>query len=492
LAWPYQWYFRDFKRLENRNADFFHNATPESFIVDPVQPGAERALAPVVLISKGTLNETTRAALDANYVKRYDSKLNWWFPEGYKCDPESPGYKRFYYSTAMVADAFKDCPNIDVSKIHNIFAPLLWPFDSSHWGNTWKYLLYRELPEPLRLDGREMEVWVRRDLAPVGGTNGSVTGSSTLKLVAQQSFGSQGQADGQFNGASAAAVDSQGNLYIADTLNHRIAVLSSDGKPIRTIGSFGSGDGQFFEPRGVAVDSAGNLYVADTWNARVVKFDSSGKFLKSWGEGKEDFGGGRRASPTDGSAAGNQAQPLGFFGPRGIAVDTQGNVYLADTGNKRIVVTDSEGNYRYQWGTFGSAAGQFSEPIGVAVDNNNVYVADTWNGRVQVFARDETGQAKAEPTNTWRITGWLPQTYDDPFIAVNNGQVAVSIPGANAMLLTDATGKDLLRWGGAGNDIASLKLPSGLAFAPDGTLFVVDRGNSRIMHFKLPLVEANP
>ncbi len=492
LAWPYQWYLRDFKRLENRNADFFRNATPESFIVDPVQPGADKALVPVVLVSKGTLNETARSALDANYVKRYDSKLNWWFPEGYKCDPDSPGYKRFYYSTAMVADAFKDCPNIDVTKIHNIFAPLLWPLDGSHWGNTWKYLLYRELPEPLRLDGREMEVWVRRDLAPVGGTNGGVTASGPLKLVAQQSFGSQGQAAGQFNGASAAAVDSQGNLYIADTLNHRIEVLSSDGKPIRTIGAFGSGNGQFFEPRGVAVDSNGNLYVADTWNARVVKFDSSGKFLKSWGAGKQDFGGGRRASPTDGSAAENQAQPLGFFGPRGIAVDSQGNVYLADTGNKRIVVTDSEGNYRYQWGAFGSAAGQFSEPIGVAVDDNNVYVADTWNGRVQAFARDEQGQAKPDPIATWRVAGWLPQTYDDPFIAVSNGQVAISIPGTNTMLLTDAAGQELLRWGGAGSDFASLKLPSGLAFAPDGTLFVVDRGNSRIMHFKLPLVEANP
>src|SRR5207247_784328 len=138
------------------------------------------------------------------------------------------------------------------------------------------------------------------------------------------------------------------------------------------------------EPRGVAVDGQGNVYVADTWNARIAKFDPSGKFLKNWGEGKQDLGSGRRATMTDGTEAGNAAEPLGFFGPRAVAVDGQGNVYISDTGNKRIVVTDSEGKYLYQWGHPGADPGAFSEPIGIAVDDQGrVYVADTWNGRVQ-------------------------------------------------------------------------------------------------------------
>jgi DNA-binding beta-propeller fold protein YncE len=487
LAWPYQWYFRDFKRLENRDSDFFRKATPESYIVDPVQPGAERALAPIVMVSKGSLTSESRTVLEVNYLKRYDAKLNWWFPEGYKCDPASPGYKRFYYSNWMAADALRDCPSLDPTTLHNVFAPLLWPFDTSHWGNTWKYLVYRELPAPLRLDGREMEIWLRRDLAPTGEAGaGAVTGGA-VKLVAQQIFGSNGTAAGQLSTPSSAAVDAQGNLYVADSLNHRIQVFGPDGAPARTIGSFGTGDGQLFEPRGVAVDQQGNIYVADTWNARVAKFGPDGQFLKAWGSGREDFGNGRRASPTNGTLAGNAAEPLGFFGPRGIAVDELGNVYIADTGNKRVVVTDSEGNYRYQWGEFGAALGQFSEPTGVAVDGGTVYVADTWNGRVQAFLRDAGGQASATPVTSWRVPGWQPETYDDPFITARGGQVAVSVPGRHAILLTDATGKELLRWGGQGDDFASLKLPSGLAFAPDGTLFVVDRGNSRIMQFKLPL-----
>ncbi|HEU5088411.1 MAG TPA: TIGR03663 family protein, partial [Roseiflexaceae bacterium] len=91
LAWPYQWYFRDFKRLENRQADFFRTATEDSFMVDAPQGNGEREFAPVVMVSKSNMNDTTRTALQANYVLKYDTKLNWWYPEGYKCDPNSPG-----------------------------------------------------------------------------------------------------------------------------------------------------------------------------------------------------------------------------------------------------------------------------------------------------------------------------------------------------------------------------------------------------------------
>lgn len=484
LAWPYQWYFRDLKRLENRDANFFRNATPESFLVDPIQAGGEKIFAPVVMVSKADMNENTRSALRENYMLKYDSKLNWWFPEGNKCDPKSPGYKRFYYNTSMLSEAIAACPNIDETALSSVFAPLLWPFDSSHWSNTAQYLLYRRLPDPLRVDGREMEVWVRSDLA---GSSSSTNSPAIMKLVAQQSFGSQGSGPGQINIPSAAATDSQGKLYVADTMNHRILVFAPDGSLLRSIGTQGNGEGQFLEPRGVALDSDGNIYVADTWNARVVKLSNDGSFIKAWGTGSEDFGGGRRAGVTDGTLAGNAAAPLNFFGPRGIAVDKAGNVYVADTGNKRIVVTDSDGNLRYQFGEFGAAAGQFSEPTGVAVDDKGqIYVADTWNGRVQVFVAGQNGQANPTPLVTWRVPGWFSQTYDDPSIAVHNGQVAVSVPGSNAVLLTDSAGNQLLRWGGVGTDLASLKLPSGLSFAPDGSLYVVDRGNGRIMHFKLP------
>jgi uncharacterized protein (TIGR03663 family) len=488
LAWPYQWYLRDFKRLETRDATFFREATPESFLVNAPREGEEQIIAPVVLVSRQHVNDNARAALEANYVRRYQAKLNWWFPEGSKCDPEAPGYKRFYFGyPGSEKDALKACPNIDTATLPNLFSPLLWPFDTSHWPETRRFLLYREIPEPLRLDGREMEVWVRKDLAPVAGTGGTAASSGPVKLVAQQAIGEPGAQPGQLDQPRGVALDAQGNLYVADTNNHRITVYGPGGEPLRTIGGFGSGEGQFNEPRGVAVDAQGNIYVADTWNARVVKLDPQGTFLKAWGSGTEDFGGGRVATVTEGTREGNDANPLGFFGPRGIAVDAQGNVYIADTGNKRIVVTDSEGTFRYQWGTAGGQSGSFNEPTGVAVDAaGNVYVADTWNGRVQVFPATPEGQVSPLPMATWRVPGWQPQTYDDPSIGVVGERVVVTVPARNTAIYYDAAGQELLRWGGVGSDLASLNLPSGVAGGAENAVYLVDRGNNRVLRFVLP------
>ncbi|HWQ13779.1 MAG TPA: SBBP repeat-containing protein, partial [Roseiflexaceae bacterium] len=488
LAWPYQWYLRDFQRLEVRDAEFFRQATPDSFLVNGPRPGEDQIIAPVVMVSRQHVTDSAREALEANYVRRYEAKLNWWFPEGNKCDPESDGYKKFYFAyPGSERDALKVCPGIDTTKIPPMLAPLLWPLDRSHWDGTGQFLLYRAIPEPLRLDGREMQVWVRKDLAPTGEADTGAASAGPVKLVAQQAIGEPGALPGQIDQPRGVAVDDKGNIYVADTGNHRITIYAPDGQPIRTIGGFGSGPGQFNEPRGVAVDDKGNIYVADTWNARIVKLDPQGNFLTSWGTGTEDFGAGRRATVTDGTRAGNDANPLGFFGPRGVAVDDKGNVYVADTGNKRIVVTDTEGNFRYQWGSAGSQAGSFNEPIGVAVDAaGNVYVGDTWNGRVQVFPPTAEGPVSPLPTATWRVPGWQPQTYDDPYLAVVGDRVVVSVPARNTVIYYDALGQELLRFGGTGQDMASLNLPSGLAGRPQGEVYVVDRGNARVLRFVLP------
>ena len=123
-------------------------------------------------------------------------------------------------------------------------------------------------------------------------------------------------------------------------------------------GSKGSDDGQFNNPRGVAVDSSGNVYVADSNNYRIEKFDSNGTFLAKWG--------------SNGSGDGQ------FKYPDGVAVDSSGNVYVADTNNYRIEKFDSNGTFLTKWGSIGSGDGQFKDPYGVAVDSSgNVYVADT-------------------------------------------------------------------------------------------------------------------
>ena len=152
--------------------------------------------------------------------------------------------------------------------------------------------------------------------------------------------GLQGVGDGgpevkaQLSSPYGVAVDGAGNLYIADISNHRIRKVDSVGT-ITTVAGTGeggfSGDGgaateaQLDSPIGVAVDSAGNLYIADTLNKRVRKVDSTGTITTVAGTGEGGFSG-------DGGAA-VQAQ---LSSPAGVAVDGAGNLYIADQDNHRV------------------------------------------------------------------------------------------------------------------------------------------------------------
>ena len=138
-------------------------------------------------------------------------------------------------------------------------------------------------------------------------------------------------------------------------------------------------------------------------------------------------------------------------------------------------------------GSEGAAQGQFNEPIGVAVMNGQLFVGDTWNGRIQVFPIDGNGVPLPTPNTTWSVSGWATSTYLDPFIAVNpQGQVVVSVPSQNQATLYDNTGKALLVWGGNGEPDVSMSGPSGVSFAPDGSVYVAEKGTGQVQRWVLP------
>ena len=189
-------------------------------------------------------------------------------------------------------------------------------------------------------------------------------------------------------------VDGVGNLYIADTWNHRIRKVNAQTGVITTVAGTGAqgfaGDGgtatgaQLAAPWGVAADGARNLYIADTNNNRIRKVDAStGIITTVAGNRNQGF-----------SGDGGPATAAELYLPQGVAVDSAGNLYIADTSNHRVrkvdtaagIITTIAGNENRGFSDDGGPAtsAQFNRPHSVAADSaGNIYIADAFNARIR-------------------------------------------------------------------------------------------------------------
>ena len=192
----------------------------------------------------------------------------------------------------------------------------------------------------------------------------------------------------QFNSPSGLAVDMIGNVYVADSGNHLIRKISALGEVTTLAGSPGqpgSADGangvaRFNNPEGVTVDAAGNIYVADTFNNTVRKITADGVVTTLAGDpSRYGYGDGK----------GDNAQ---FASPLGLASDTTGIIYVADSGNNAVrkvtpdgMVTTLAGNPSRYGFTDGTGIGaEFFSPQGVAVDSaGNIFVAEETNDMIR-------------------------------------------------------------------------------------------------------------
>src|SRR5215207_1499385 len=197
-----------------------------------------------------------------------------------------------------------------------------------------------------------------------------------------EAWGTPGSGEGQFrfedpraagsHMEGAVAFDAAGNMYVADTGNHRIQKFGPDRSFITSWGSEGSGNGQFRRPIAVVVDEGGRVYVSDEGWGKIEAFGPNGAWLATW--------------PGLGSPVG-----LAIAEPRGDVFDTNGAIALWVAEATSVVKFSADGEPLATWNAYGAGDGQFLNPIGVAVDGEGrVYVSDYDADRIQVFAPDGT------------------------------------------------------------------------------------------------------
>jgi hypothetical protein len=216
--------------------------------------------------------------------------------------------------------------------------------------------------------GNAIVAWTGGPIVNSRSTLESISVVDRTGAVLRSWGGSRGGASGHFNVIDGLALDTDSNVYVAESWNHRIQVFSPDGKLLRRWGGWSSRDGEFRGPSGIAISQSGEVYVVDTDNNRLQVFDRQGRFLRKWG--------------SKGAGDGQ------FNGPSGVDVADSGAVYVADFGNHRIQAFDTEGRFLGKWGRVGSGDGQFRYPNAVALGGDGtVYVADRDNVRIQAFAR---------------------------------------------------------------------------------------------------------
>ena len=313
-------------------------------------------------------------------------------------------------------------------------------------------------------------------------------------------------------------VDGTGNVYIVDSYNHRIRRVDPSGT-ITTIAGTGqnsfSGDGGpavqagLASPTGAAVDREGNVYIADRSNRRVRRIDPSGTITTIAGTGQpgfnEDFSG-------DFSGDGGPAVQAELNSPTGVAVDGAGNVYFADARNHRIRMIDPSGTI----GTFaGTGQYGFSEdggpavqthlnaPIDVAVDGvGNVYFADARNHRIRMIDPSGTigtfagtgqyglsgdggpaAQAELHLPQSVAVDGagnvYIADTRNNRIRRVDPSGTIITIAGTGQPGFNENFSEGFSGDGGPAVQ-AQLDGPTGVAVDEAGNVYIADYGNHRI------------
>ncbi|MCU0522055.1 MAG: TIGR03663 family protein [Anaerolineae bacterium] len=442
-SWPFTWYMVEFSN------NYFYS----------MMPSADQLLACPVVIAGSPQYGVVEEILGDDYIA-FDYHYLWWPIQDY-----------FGMTPARISGALRD--------------PAM---RAALWDIVWRadYEAYARLKNPTSPFSlqtwpyrKDFRLYVRRETAArtwptAPGAAGAVYSkpvatappdpyASGVRALVQES---ESLLPGAVVRGIAAAAD--GSLYLADTLNHRIWHVEASGD-VTSFGGYGAEAGQLNEPWDVAVDAEGAIYVADTWNHRVQKFDPDQRPVLSWG------------GLVQVTVTGLPTAQGKFYGPRGLAISPGGELFVADTGNKRVQVFDLDGTFLREFGGGGTAAGYLDEPVGIDVSADGVVaVVDSWNRRVQLFT--ELG----EPLRQWSVPTWDTSNPDEkPFLAWGDAdsRLYVADPLRRRVLAFGADGA--FQWALITAGGVQLGFPQGLLAVGD-TLFVADAHAGAVYGVQLP------
>ncbi|MDX2166123.1 MAG: DUF2298 domain-containing protein [Deltaproteobacteria bacterium] len=277
-----------------------------------------------------------------------------------------------------------------------------------------------------------------------------VTTIEQVPLVPEEEAAAPPQgAPGQLSQPRGLALDKDGNVYVADFGNERIQKFTPEFGFVKEWGSRGELPSQFKQPGDVAVGPDGLVYVADTWNQRVQVFTPEGEYKKEWADK--------------------------YYGPRGIGIAPKsGKIYLADTGNHKVRRFSPDGVEELSFGSLGKEPGQFTEPVGVAVDDaGTVYVVDNGNARLQMFDAD------GKLLGSFPVEGWQQKVFSEPHVTVTpDGVIWVSVPVEQLIRAYDKSGTVLKEVKGGDDPALPFDRPMGIKYDPrNDTLVIADLEN---------------
>ncbi|CAN5516592.1 hypothetical protein BH23CHL2_BH23CHL2_05550 [soil metagenome] len=324
-------------------------------------------------------------------------------------------------------------------------------------------------------------------------------------------WGGTGEDEGSFNGPYGISVGQSSNeVYVTDLGNHRVQVFSTNGEYLRGWGRLGTRPAQFDSPHGITVAPDGSVYIADTGNSRVLVHSSTGTVLSAIDSPGSN--GGQLLLPVDVevfdngdllvSELGNDrvqafsladgslhyyehlgylglegSEPGEFVDPKGVAIDSAGDVYIADSGNDRIQKFDDSGAYLDEW-IDGNRA-RFRHPLRIEVDPaGRVFVPDLRLNTIPIFGPDGTFLDQWGP----EIPGTTPLT--DLVEVVFDADGNAFIIDVGRVIKVSPEGDYIAQFGSSGDGDGQFIFPIGIAIDSSGNIYVADVNENRGGHIK--------